>query len=333
MSIGLYVILCSVGFFYREHIANWTGLIDHPTGHKTHQIATPVIGGMILWVNFLVLQAELIPIGLWISLFILVVIGAWDDIFSLNWFSRSIAQSLAAVILINQGSELVHLGNLFSFGPVTLVGVLSPIVTYIAYMSLMNGHNMLDGLDGLFASIGIVQLCCLCAVTYTIHPACFIANGTLAVGLMVFLLWNQPKDRSAFVFMGDQGTYALGLWNTYWAIELSQHYGISPVLMLWIFMWPIFEMMFSLLRRVRATQSPTRPDRQHLHHLLQNAGYSSQTVSKIYMLVQIVAFTIGHDLLKINECVSFICFLIAFIMYMVFWKSYHRDGHSHPTKA
>ncbi|MAJ82163.1 MAG: hypothetical protein CMF41_04535, partial [Legionellales bacterium] len=273
MSAFILATICTICFSLRQPIADFTGLLDHPTGHKQHTLPTPVLGGVIIWVGFLLTYFQSLPLPLTISCIIVTFVGLFDDRFSLHWFTRFLIQGLAAVILIQTGTHLIQLGNIFNTGIIQL-HYFCYSISFIAFMSLINGHNMLDGIDGLFASCCISQLLLMCILSHTVNPVAFQLNAGLIICFFIFLIWNLPKHGNAKIFMGDQGTYAMGIWNTYWAITLTQQNHIPPVIMLWVLMWPIFEMMLSTTRRAYDATSPIDPDRNHMHHLLQSHGIS-----------------------------------------------------------
>ncbi|MFH7089702.1 hypothetical protein ACHWWK_12920 [Klebsiella pneumoniae] len=50
---------------------------------------------------------------------------------------------------------------------------------------------------------------------------------------------------------------------------------ISPVTALWIIAIPLMDMVAIMYRRLRKGMSPFSPDRQHIHHLIMRAGFTS----------------------------------------------------------
>ncbi len=51
---------------------------------------------------------------------------------------------------------------------------------------------------------------------------------------------------------------------------------ISPVTALWIIAIPLMDMVAIMYRRLRKGMSPFSPDRQHIHHLIMRAGFTSR---------------------------------------------------------
>ncbi len=156
MEIGITILLGFIGFGLSPYLAKRLGLIDVPGEHKQHATPTPVIGGLIVWLVVILQTYTSIQYALVIALIILITTGAYDDRYQTNWFIRILAQSLASLILVYSGAKLSYLGDFLGIGPIYLYGF-GAGVTYIAFMSLINGHNMLDGIDGLFAGISITH--------------------------------------------------------------------------------------------------------------------------------------------------------------------------------
>jgi UDP-GlcNAc:undecaprenyl-phosphate GlcNAc-1-phosphate transferase len=78
----------------------------------------------------------------------------------------------------------------------------------------------------------------------------------------------------------------LGFSLAWISIELSQEpvRAISPVVILWIFALPIYDLFSSMIRRVWHGQSPFHGDSEHLHHVLKRFGYSSRKVAQLVLL-------------------------------------------------
>ncbi|MDB2452490.1 SLBB domain-containing protein [Planktomarina temperata] len=77
------------------------------------------------------------------------------------------------------------------------------------------------------------------------------------------VLWNFPLGK---IFLGDAGAYTLGHVLAWIALLLmNRHPEISPLSLLLIFLWPITDMLLSMLRRKRSGKPIGQPDRLHFH--------------------------------------------------------------------
>jgi len=82
------------------------------------------------------------------------------------------------------------------------------------------------------------------------------------------------------------------------AVRLSQNpaHPVSPVLGPWTIALPLIDCVSLIFRRMRHGRSPFSADRDHLHHLLLDAGYSSTAIAVGAMLVSL-ALGLGAALL------------------------------------
>jgi UDP-N-acetylmuramyl pentapeptide phosphotransferase/UDP-N-acetylglucosamine-1-phosphate transferase len=95
-----------------------------------------------------------------------------------------------------------------------------------------------------------------------------VATALAATGALVgFLVWNWPRG---LIFLGDGGAYFVGYLLAVLVILLvARHPQVSAWYALVLFVYPVFETVFSVWRRrfLRGT-SPGLPDGLHLHTLI-----------------------------------------------------------------
>ena len=98
-----------------------------------------------------------------------------------------------------------------------------------------------------------------------------------AGAVAAFLIFNIPAhfNRRFRCFMGDAGSTLLGFLLACMCISISQGEGpkISPTTALWVVAIPLYELLWTTLRRVLRGTSPFHPDRAHFHHKLLDAGF------------------------------------------------------------
>ena len=213
------------------------GLVDHPGPRKVHEQATPMGGGVALWVSVVtplaiasLLAADMLPglsletllpsqvaaeldlsqlttrlsllWGILAGATLLAVVGLIDDFRNLSWKPRLAVQVLVAVGLVLGGVR----GTLFVPGP--LVG---GAVTVLWILVLVNAFNFLDNMDGLSAGIALIaaSLFALVLLVGTPRPHWLVAGVllVLAGALAGFLCHNRPPAR---IFLGDAGSYFIG---------------------------------------------------------------------------------------------------------------------------
>jgi UDP-GlcNAc:undecaprenyl-phosphate GlcNAc-1-phosphate transferase len=294
LAFGLTLVIT----FVLIKLAPRMGLMDHPGGRKTHATATPAVGGLGLALGCMPVAALLFPQGrplqaLGIAAIMLLITGVVDDRFDLPWPQRICAQVAAALVLVYLGGVRVNsIGTAFGVGDYHQLGNLAAPFTVLATVGLINAINMADGVDGLAGSIGMATLGMLAAA------ALYAGNDDLATGSILmmggvaaFLVFNLSSTRALpRTFLGNAGSEFTGLaiaWTCFRLTQTEAH-PVTPVLAPFLICVPVIDGLVLMSHRLRRGASPFRADRDHLHHLLLDAGFSSNGV---------VLFILGFSLM------------------------------------
>ncbi len=304
------------------------GLVDAPNSRKHHQGDIPLIGGLAMFMGFLVALLTL-PISLQhyrsfiAGSALLVFVGLLDDFHELSTKSRFLAQIFALLLMFFWGGiKLTHLGNLIFYKTLVL-GFCSLPVSVIAGLGIINAINMVDGIDGLAGTLVFVELMLLiyCAIISGQLLSAYMLLLMIAVVLAFLWLNFRFPSRLAQVFMGDAGSMFLGFSLIWFLIELSQtgSHAVTPVTMLWIMALPLFDTTAVMLYRVGKKRSIFSSDRQHCHHLLAELKLSAAQISIILGSTNLVLGTLGLVAYQyqLAEGILFIGFLIFFILYFI----------------
>ena len=280
-----------LAIFMLAPLARQVGLVDLPTARKQHDNAVPLIGGLAIFISFLagallwgaadastivVKGQSALEVLLGCSAF-LVITGALDDRFHLGVFVRVASEVLVALTIIEiLDLRLTWIGDLIGTGQIRMSPSTSYIFTVVAIFGLMNAFNMLDGIDGLLASLVITTIVGFHLFTAT-RPG-LISLFVLA-SLSAFLVSNL--NLSPIVpkcFLGDAGSKLLGFVVV--CLLLSAASGqvggqklIKPATALFLVTVPLFDMVFTTLRRIVRKGSPFAADRSHIHHLFLDLGF------------------------------------------------------------
>jgi UDP-GlcNAc:undecaprenyl-phosphate GlcNAc-1-phosphate transferase len=288
-------------------LADRFGLTDKPDERKQHGVPTPMHGGLTILLVLVTTAAifhDLSSSSAWAFYLaggLLLLVGLADDLKDLSWRWRIGAQVLAAIgmmylggVSVQQLSDVVGVQH-FSLGWLAL-----PVTVFVV-VGMINALNMADGVDGLAGGQAMVSL--LLFVAFALYAGNYAAaERLLAVAAAVagFLCWNlrRPGLPRAEVFLGDAGSMLLGFIIAWTAIRLSQSpaHPVSPVLGPWTIALPLVDTCSLILRRLRGGSSPFGADRNHLHHLLLDAGYSSTQIAVGGMAVSL-ALGLGAALL------------------------------------
>ena len=290
--------------------SNRIGLLDKPDERKQHAIPTPPIGGFGVFLGILLpfLYVEGLSrefIGFAFGSLLLVLIGALDDKYHIDWKTRIAIQVLAALSLICiSGVRAEHVGLLFGFGDIEL-GWLSVPFTVFVTLGLINAMNMFDGIDGLVGVVSsAVTVMFICAALYS--GAYDVALGLFWVlGAMFGFLWfnlRRPGQKTARVFLGDAGSGFIGFILAFIIFRLTQNPGhpISPILGPFLLAPPIIDCLVLIVHRLRRGTSPFAAGRDHGHHLMLDAGFNVNQIVSYVLLLTLAAGLAGALAMYIN---------------------------------
>lgn len=282
--IGLFVfLLCYVLTPIVARLAWRIGAVDVPLdGRRMHRRSIPRDGGVAIFASFLLglavlnaWDAFLIYIALGCGMMVLV--GLADDIVGLGAWIKLIFQITAATVAV-MGSEIVS-------------GIWAVAAIFWVVL-LINAHNFIDGMDGLLCGCGAIECLML--------GACFFIAGQGILGItalylmaacIAFRIYNRYP---AHVFAGDCGSEALGFALGMLSLPLfGQEMQLTMLAPLFIFAYPIIDLVSSVARRILHGYSPFRADRAHLHHRVFAAGISHAECTDILMSLCAVSGVLG----------------------------------------
>lgn len=305
------------------------GLVDVPNARKVHVGAVPLVGGIA--VSFGVLMATLfglIPQNPMISILLfggvgMVIMGAIDDAKDISPWLRLFLQAILITLVCYYGNITLHnFGDLFTLGNIKISTVIAWPVTIVAVCAAINAYNMMDGIDGLAGSMAAISLAALGYTIYSVEPDVSRLCWIIVIALIPYLMVNltiPPFSRK--IFLGDAGSmflgFIIGVLVLYGSQQSNGHNAFNPITALWIIGLPLMDMLGIMVRRIRKGQSPLRPDRNHLHHILLRAGLSSKQSLLLIVLANSVIVGCGI-LFAINDAPQWtmmVIYLIIFIFY------------------
>ena len=260
------------------------GVVDVPLDQRrVHKRPIPRIGGLAIYVSFLAASALFCDITrslvtIWIGGLVIVVLGILDDIFRLNAWLKLGVQVAVAVFAVLNGSVIEHIFIGDDFVP---LGVFGFILSILWIAGLTNAINFIDGLDGLACGVSAIATASMLAVV-------LLNSDLISAGLCVIMLGSClgfiPYNKNpAKIFMGDMGAMFLGYAMAIMSINgaFKMHALLSFIVPILIFAIPIFDGLFSIVRRIAHGKSPFTADRGHIHHRLIDMGFTQKESVKI----------------------------------------------------
>jgi len=215
-----------------------------------------------------------------LCVFVLFVIGLWDDKKHLGPFFKLAIQFAVAVVAAAFADIRVE----FFIENRIITSVLSAVWIVL----IINAFNFLDNMDGAAAGIAVIASCILFTAA-AISGQIFV--GGLAIvfigTLLGFLVFNFPPAK---IFMGDAGSLVVGflvalltLRTTYYhEAQSGQWYAVFVPLV--VMAVPLYDFISVTLLRISQGKSPFIGDTQHFSHRLKRRGLTdTQTVLTLYL--------------------------------------------------
>ena len=146
--------------------------------------------------------------------------------------------------------------------------ILSVAFTAFAVGGIANAINIIDGFNGLAAGTTVIILVSFALVANRFGDAELVyACLVLVASVLGFGVVNWPFGK---IFLGDGGAYFVGFSVAWLAVlMLARHSQISAWAPMVVCAYPVLEVGYSILRRKRRKLSPGKPDRLHLHSLIE----------------------------------------------------------------
>lgn len=303
-----------LGFFIMPFViyfAKKNNLTDKPNERKIHHAPIARLGGIAIWLSFMLTFVLLVILsyypygkllsGILLGSSLMFLLGLIDDIYGLNAKFKLVVQIAIASIVFFLGVSVETIYNPFG-APIHLGIVLSYIVTVLWIVGISNALNFIDGVDGLAGSIVTISSVTLGLIAVAMTPTNAISAliaFILAGSMLAFLTYNFNPAK---IFMGDSGALFAGfLLATLSITGVMKSAALTMFIPFFILSVPIIDITFSSIRRILKGISPFTPDAEHLHHKLLHRGFTqNQTVlilSSIAVISGAVAsFIVGSSL-------------------------------------
>lgn len=263
---------------YRALHLSVTGDRPGDLPQKVHAEATPRIGGLAVVVGLVAagfagtLSGAVSAPFLWLTVAALLpaFLGGFAEdltrrIGPVPRLLMTVVSGAIAFVWLDAAlyrSDVQWLNVAFSHWPLSLAG------TLLAVAGLAHAMNIIDGYHGLAAGVGVLALLALALVAHRIGDLQLSSVGFAAAGAYAgFLLLNYPFGK---IFLGDGGAYLLGTTLAIFSAQLvGRHHDVSPWFPLVLVVYPVWETLFSMLRRATFHAAPIgAPDARHLHSLV-----------------------------------------------------------------
>lgn len=306
LIVGLIVI-----YFTSKH----DFFIDYSHSDKPqnfHDDCTPRAGGIGILAGTILTLLSVFGIQFILSVILAFASGIFEDLHnSLSARLRLFLQIIAAALAIWLTDAVVTYLGL----GITLPYWAGAIFSLFAIVGMMNAINMIDGFNGLASGVILIILTSFAVVSYQhqneelLFVISIIAGATFGFFVLVF-----PQGK---IFLGDGGAYMLGFIVAILGIFLASKYeNVSPWYILSIFIYPVWEVLFSIGRKLSIGLSPMKPDSYHMHMLVHRQITKNNPITALIILATIVPFAITSTLYAKNSMMNIYISSIFIILYL-----------------
>jgi UDP-N-acetylmuramyl pentapeptide phosphotransferase/UDP-N-acetylglucosamine-1-phosphate transferase len=140
-------------------------------------------------------------------------------------------------------------------------------IALLAVTGLPHAFNIIDGYNGLAGMVALIVCLALAHVALQVGDrslAALLVSTAAATG--GFLVWNYPRG---MLFAGDGGAYIWGGVIALASVALVQRNAdVSPWFPMLLLIYPVWETMFSIYRKLARGVSPGVADALHFHQLI-----------------------------------------------------------------
>lgn len=313
------------------------GFIAEPDQRSSHKNIVPTFGGVAFYIALILVlfftqktDNDGVIITIIASMSIMFFTGLKDDFHNISPKSKSLGQVISVGLLMFH-SEF-RIDSLYGFlGVYEMHPVISVVFSIFLLIGLINAYNLIDGIDGMASITGIVVSTSFGLLFYSLGLYFYLGICVALISMLfAFLRYNFSSNKK--IFMGDTGSLLIGLvigilamkllsigFNTVSSIAISR--SEIPMLILGILIIPAFDISRVIFIRISNKLPVFSPDRNHIHHILVDAGLSHKKASVTVGLVNSliicsVYFTIKYFGVLASILVLFL--LLIALIYVLF---------------
>ena len=270
------------------------GFLDEPKDdRRVHEKPIPRLGGIAIFLSVAIATATLpflnnvlthslrpelkqILVVLGCGLLVLLL-GIFDDVRGANAKVKFVGLGLIAVLFYILGGRIEGLSMPF-VGSIALGPAIGFLLTLVWIVGIANAFNLIDGIDGLASGSALFASLVLLTVSL-IQGNVMVAVVALSLSgaLAGFLRYNFNP---ASIFLGDSGSLFVGFSLAALSIQGAQKAStaVAIAIPLLAFGLPVVDTAVAIARRLVSGKSILQGDREHIHHMLLERGWSQRRV-------------------------------------------------------
>ena len=310
-------------FFFYKRLSKFINIFDYPSKRKIHSKPTPIMGGIIIYINIFFFFSYIISfdsslqsillienikgvLSFFITFSLIFFLGLYDDKFDTSPNIRLILLS-------------IFIFNFLYFNPVFLIDELkfsflsesislnkvSFLFTFCCILVFVISMNMFDGTN-------------LQSVSFYLFLIIYLINKNLVFNLFLFfifipILLFAIKNFQGKAFLGDGGSYLISF--IFSLIIIKNHYfqNIESDEIALVLLLPILDTIRLYFARILENKNPFLPDKNHFHHIILNKfkeNFSIFIITFSFVLPLILLKVFNNSLISILTFLLFYFFII-----------------------
>jgi len=233
-----------------------------------------------------------------IAVFIIFILGIYDDLKGADAFKKIFFQIIAAIIIYFAGFKIAEVSIPF-IGRQTLgFNPLPFLLTILWVVGITNAVNIMDGLDGLAVGVSFfaaLSLGVLALLSSQYHIVVIIA--VLLGSIIGFYPFNFPRAK---IYLGDSGSLVIGFSLAVLSmarIHRKVSLAIALMIPIIILFLPILETLVTIIRRIYRKKSIFIGDTDHFHYRFLEKGFS-ETKTTLSLIFISFLFSLGGILFE-----------------------------------
>ena len=304
-------------------LAHKINFVDNPDARKIHKTAVPLMGGISVFIGFVLLVVydviiasnrvfNIRLVGYLLGAFVIVMVGMIDDKKGMNPIVKLLGQFLACSLFIftNFGTviwldiaflndlsiPLIILNNNIMFNNFISIPLL-----YLWMIGLMNATNFLDNMDGMITGIsaiigvGFFAFSLIVNSDNTSSAMWLSLMGLLSLSYTGAVLGFLPYNfNPAKIFLGDAGSMFIGYFISSMGILManfasltfqSKWFYLLPVILI---SYAIFDICFVSITRKKDGRLVWQGGKDHTTHRIKNLLDSVKVTALLIYAINVI---------------------------------------------
>jgi UDP-GlcNAc:undecaprenyl-phosphate GlcNAc-1-phosphate transferase len=317
-----YVVLFLFSFFLSLSItpliiklSHRYGFIAEPREDRWHKNPTALLGGIGIFVSFIISFLIFIPLnkltlGFLICSTAIFSLGLYDDLVELKPYTKFIVEVILAITVIFFGISIKIISYSIIAIPLTVFWI----------VGITNALNILDNMDGLSSGVSFISSSCI--FIYALQnnlPLVALISSIIAGSTIGFLKFNFNPAK---IFMGDCGSLFLGFTLSIVTImgtwQEATNLLFTSIVPLCVMVIPIFDTTLVTFQRKSNGKPISRGGRDHSSHRLAFLGLSERKSVLILIGISLLFGSTGILLSRFDFFTTLMVFSILAVFLLFF---------------